>query len=177
MLLTTGVVTSPNYPDFYPDNLELTETVEVEEGLVLSLEFYAFNIEAEYDYDYATYEYDYDSLIGCYDHLTIMDGDGTTLMEKRCGSSLPNAIRSRSNTVKLIFSTDTDYTESGWGLSWTAVTSGECQHGFKYLDNLSASCSLIFDIIVDYFLSITELHKQLWCFFFFSASLFFSSHP
>ena len=84
MLLTTGNVTSPNYPDFYPDNLELTETVEIEEGLVLSLEFYAFNVEAAYDYDYETYEYDYDSVVDCYDHLTITDGDGTTLMEKIC---------------------------------------------------------------------------------------------
>ena len=128
-----------------------------------------------------------------FDHLTIMDGDGTTLMEKSCGpdingsilvgdkmigSFLPVPIRSRSNIVNLTFSSDSSInTWPGWSLSWTAVTPGECQHGLNYLDNLSASCSLIFDIIVDYFLSITELHKQLWCFFFFSASLFFSSHP
>ena len=62
------------------------------------------------------------------DHLTIMDGDGTTLMEKSCGSSLPAAITTRTNTVRLAFSTDSDITESGFSLSWTAVTLGECQH-------------------------------------------------
>ena len=128
MLLTTGVVTSPNYPDFYPDNLELTETVEVEEGLVLSLEFYAFNIEAEYDYDYETYEYDYESVNYCFDHLTITDGDGTTLMEKNCGSSLPAAITSITNMIRIYFSTDGSGTSTGWNVSWTAVTAGECQH-------------------------------------------------
>ena len=103
------MVTSPNYPDYYPNNLEKTETIHVEQGLILSLQFIAFNVE-------------YHSTC-LYDHLTITDGDGTTLMEKSCGSlmwysngiviggenigsSLPPAIRSRSNTVNLVFSTD-----------------------------------------------------------------------
>ena len=94
----------------------------------MSLQFAAFQIEAQYDYDYETYEYDYESPICNYDHLTIMDGDGTTLMEKSCGSSLPNAITSITNMIKVVFSTDGSNTESGFSLSWTAVTPGECQH-------------------------------------------------
>ena len=94
----------------------------------MSLQFASFQIEPEYDYDYETYEYDYESVVGCLDHLSIMDGDGTTLMEKSCGSSLPAAITSRTNTVRLVFSTDGGGTESGFSLSWTAVTPGECQH-------------------------------------------------
>ena len=90
----------------------------------MSLQFAAFQIEAQYDYDYETYEYDYESPICNYDHLTIMDGDGTTLMEKSCGSSLPAAITSRSNNVKLMFITDRSDIESGWSLNWTAVTPG-----------------------------------------------------
>ena len=88
----------------------------------MSLQFTAFDIDK---HNYCGY-----------DHLTIMDGDGTTLMEKSCGpkggqsisSSLPAAITSRTNTVRLVFSTDGDVTESGFSLSWTAVTPGECQH-------------------------------------------------
>ena len=88
------------------------------------MQFTAFQIEAEYDYDYETYEYDYESPICDYDHLTIMDGDGTTLMEKSCGSSLPAAITTRTNIVKLIFSTNDWGTYTGWSIHWTAVTPG-----------------------------------------------------
>ena len=87
--------------------------IEVEQGLILSLTFSAFDIH-------------YSS--SCNDHLTITDGDGTTLMEKSCGSSLPNAITSITNSVKLVFITDDSGAESGFSLSWTAVTPGECQH-------------------------------------------------
>ena len=110
MLLTAGVVTSPNYPNNYPNNLQRTETIQIGEGLILSLEFNAFDIEDD---------------SSCYDdHLTITDNYGTTLMEKNCGSSLPAAMTSISNTVKIMFSTDSYRTESGWSLNWTAVTAG-----------------------------------------------------
>ena len=116
------MVTSPNHPGNYPNNLEKTETIQVEQGLTITLEFTSFNIE-------------YDSTCR-YDHLTITDGDGTTLMEKSCGStsggdvviggesigsSLPPAITSRSNTINLLFTTDGSSTRSGWSVSWRAV--------------------------------------------------------
>ena len=127
------MVTSPNYPDVYPNNLEKTDTIKVEEGLIISLQFTAFDIDPD-----STCRWD---------HLTITDGDGTTLMEKSCGSSsgnivigdqsvignqgygysLPPNITSTSNIVKLVFITDNDYTRPGWSVSWSAVTPGECQ--------------------------------------------------
>ena len=60
-----------------------------------------------------------------YDHLTIKNGDGTTLMEKTCGSSLPAAVTSTNNTVEIYFHTDYRNTESGWSLTWRAVTPGD----------------------------------------------------
>ena len=115
ILFTTGEVTSPNYPNNYPNWLWETETIEVEEGLILSLQFTAFDIE-------------YDIYGNCGDdHLTITDGDGTTLMEKSCGSTLPADIISTSNIVKLVFMTDDYDTRPGWSVSWSAVTPGECQ--------------------------------------------------
>ena len=60
-----------------------------------------------------------------YDHVTIKNGDGTTLMEKTCGSSLPAALTSTSNTVEIYFHSDgSGSTESGWRLTWRAVTPG-----------------------------------------------------
>ena len=38
----TGVLTSPNYPDNYPHNLNKIEAIEVESGKILRLEFTAF---------------------------------------------------------------------------------------------------------------------------------------
>ena len=85
--------------------------IEVEQGLILSLTFSAFDIH---------------SSGSCNDHLTIMDGDGTTLMEKSCGSSLPANITSITSIVKLMFITNGYGTETGWALNWTALTPGGC---------------------------------------------------
>ena len=114
----------------------MTEIIRVEQGQILSLQFNAFDI----------YEYSWDPTCN-YDHLTIMDGDGTTLMEKSCGTTLPASITSTSNVVKLVFSTDDygwtsgdqyDGTMAGWSVSWHAVTPGECQqHVWIFLENSS----------------------------------------
>ena len=118
----------------------------MEQGLVVSLQLTALDIS-------------YVSVISnnnanqkiCSDHLAIMDGDGTTLMRKTCGSwkegitleassamgkwnqqngsTLPIVKTSRSNIVSLVFSAmsgSMDWT--GWSVSWSAVTPGECQH-------------------------------------------------
>ena len=108
--LTPGVVTSPNYPTNYPNNLRQTNTIEVEEGLIVEMQFTAFDVES-----HSTCRYDY---------LTIKNGDGTTLMEKTCGSSLPAAVTSTSNIVEIYFHTDHIVSRSGWRLTWRAVTPG-----------------------------------------------------
>ena len=108
--LTPGVVTSPNHPNNYPNNLRRTNTIEVEEGLIVAMQFTAFNVES-------------DSLCS-YDYVTIKNGDGTTLMEKTCGSSLPTAVTSTSNRVEIYFHTDYGVSYSGWRLTWRAVTPG-----------------------------------------------------
>ena len=102
-LLSTGVVTSPNYPTCnYPNNLNTAETISVKEGMVVLLEFTAFDTESDYD------------------KLTIRDGDGTILMQERSGDCLPGKIWSRTNVVHLHFFTDYKYTRTGWSANWTA---------------------------------------------------------
>ena len=107
---TTGVLSSPNHPGNYPDFFAKTETIQVKEGLVILLQFTAFNIEPH-------------SKCGL-DNLTITDGDGTPLMEKTCGSTLPSNITSVTNVVKALFRANANVTESGWSVSWSAVTPG-----------------------------------------------------
>ena len=86
------------------------EIIDVEEGLIVVMQFTAFHVEWHPTCSY--------------DHVTIKNGDGTTLMEKTCGSSLPAAVTSTSNIVEIYFHTDHYGSRSGWRLTWRAVTPG-----------------------------------------------------
>ena len=68
------------------------------------------------------------------DYVKITDGDGTTLMDNSCGYSSynpshpyyfqPPTITTRTNTVEIFFHTDHSGTQTGWSLTWVAVTTG-----------------------------------------------------
>ena len=121
----TGVVTSPNYPADYPENLDKTDILEVENGKILRLEFTQFAV------------WTCGNITTCpCDFVKITDGDDrTTLMNNSCGYSsrdpsdslyfLPPIIVTRSNRVEIFFHTDSSGTNTGWSLSWSAVTPGE----------------------------------------------------
>ena len=123
ILKATGVVTSPNHPENYPDNLDKIETIEVESGKMVRLEFTNFAVWA---CDITTCPCDF---------VKITDGDGTTLMDNSCGYSnldpshpnyfLPPIITTRTNIVEIFFHTDDSGTRPGWSLNWSAVTTGE----------------------------------------------------
>ena len=118
--------------------------------MVLSLQFTAFDIQ-----------YHSTNCPGCScSHLTIMDGDGTTLMERGCGSTsegtiviggqsmgstLPANITSRSNIVMLSFVTSGWNARPGWSLSWTAVAPGECR---IFQENVLYSLFLKFSLLL-----------------------------
>ena len=119
---TAGVVASPNHPDDYPRNVDKKQTIEVESGKILRLEFTHFAVWVCSDVNTCS----------C-DFVKITDGDGTTLMDNSCGYSdpssswyfMPPIITTRSNRVEIFFHTDGRTTRSGWSLSWSAVTPGE----------------------------------------------------
>ena len=112
-LLPTGVATSPNYPGKYSDRLRMTDRIQVEEGLVITLQFTDFSTEKNADW------------------MTITDGDGTALMGQTSGVALPTNISSRTNVVNVLINTDSSYTMKGWSFNWNAVASG----GSKILAN------------------------------------------
>ena len=110
----TGVVTSPNYPNSYPSNLNHTNIIKVDEGLLVTLQFEDFTL-GHYNDDFTCNG----------DHLTITDGDGTIMMDAICGfETPPNMITSRSNTVEIQFVTDSNVNWRGWRLGWRAMTPG-----------------------------------------------------
>ena len=97
-------MTSPNYLENYPNNLNWTTTITAKEGMVVELEFTAFNTESGDD------------------TLTILDNDGTVLSKERSGDCLPPKMWSRTNVVHLQFVTD-EYggTSTGWSANWASV--------------------------------------------------------
>ena len=109
-LPASGVLTSPNYPGNYPNKVLKNYRIQVEQGLQLILHFTAFATESSSECKY--------------DQLNITDGDGTTLMGKTCGTSLPSNITSVSSTVNLVFKTDGSKVAKGWRVSWRAVRAG-----------------------------------------------------
>ena len=103
----------------------------MEDELILLLNFTAFDIKFHEP--------------SCNDHLTITeitDGKERTLMEEKCGKSLPSYgyslssngislqsyITSTSNNVKFVFRTDLSGQRPGWSVSWSAVKKGESWH-------------------------------------------------
>ena len=123
-LVVTGGFYSPNFPKKYPNNLQKPDSVEVEKGRILELQFTAFEIECKYD------------------HLTITDADGTTLMEKSCGSIMPANITSTTNCINILFSSTSiqlylgdrrNDAMTGFNVSWRSIEPGECQrHNFFF---------------------------------------------
>ena len=97
------MVTSPNYPCNYPNKLNRTTTITAKEGMVVELEFTAFNTDSGRD------------------TLTILDNDGTVLSQERSGDCLPPKMWSRTNVVHLQFVTDISDTKTGWSANWTSA--------------------------------------------------------
>ena len=69
------------------------------------------------------------------DYVKIVEGDGTTLMDRGCGYSsgvnpshswyfLPPIFITKTNAVDIFFYTDGKGNAPGWSLKWTAVTPG-----------------------------------------------------
>ena len=118
------MLTSLNFPDNYPNDVSRTHIIKVQDGTSVSFEFTAFNVEL--------------NGVSCRDSVTIIDGNGTTLMAETCGgssygnlivggqsesSTLPATVEGTSNVVNLIFTSSGDYTLTGWNLTWSVVSS------------------------------------------------------
>ena len=103
-----NLVTSPGYPSNYPDNQDKTFPIKVAAGQVIEILFTDFNLEP-----HASCEYD---------HVTVLDGDGSTLLAKTCGTNKPGKITSKTNVANIKFKSDTSVNNKGFRAEWKAVT-------------------------------------------------------
>ena len=120
IVVVTGVLaSSPNYPSNYPNNVNRTDSLQVESGKLLRMEFSSFYIQYSFKCKY--------------DYIKITDADGTILMDRSCGRSHPGAssdfflppiITTLTNSVNVLFHTDRFSQYPGWKLNWTSVTPG-----------------------------------------------------
>ena len=116
-LPTSGVMTSPNFPENYSNRLHERRTIEVAKGNVIHIHFTDFELETPAEVDYV--------------HIT--DGDGTFLglfwnkdgMSSRsrgrisCKDGGVSNVTSVTETVHILFHTDESGTSSGWRLEWS----------------------------------------------------------
>ena len=100
-----GVVQSLNYPDNYPNNIDMETNIKVEEGYKIELTLDLFDLEDDSD-------------SGCrFDFVEII---GTS--RKLCGIvASGKKYRSSGPTMRLRFHTDESITRKGFKATWTAV--------------------------------------------------------
>ena len=110
-------MTHPNYPRFYPNDLDSTQTIEVAVGKTIRFSWIFFNTEPEDDY------------------VQFFDKDWTNLTPKLFGQnrlfggtwndccSLPigDNFSTDSNFMHVKFITDSSTPGPGWKLKWTEV--------------------------------------------------------
>ena len=101
----SGILTSPKYPERYPNAHDSTQTIQVAEGKKIRWTWTNFYTEPENDF------------------VQIVDEDGTDLTPKYWGSSLPLPSTSHSNIVHVKFHTNVDTQRTGWRLEWNEVDS------------------------------------------------------
>ncbi|XP_072046866.1 hyalin-like [Amphiura filiformis] len=108
---TSGVITTPNYPSFYPNDAKCTWIIRGGEGTYIQLMFTNFTLEESVE-------------DGCYDWLEIL----TTKISDRigyCGTSLDReTAQSRRNYLWLQFRSDESIVQSGFRAEY-AIRAGE----------------------------------------------------
>ena len=100
VLPNSSTISSPNYPENYPNAVLMYYVVIAPEGQKIDISFNYFDIE--------------DDIRCLYDWLIIIDGDGTELLPRSCGSEKPELIKTQSNQATIIFYSDSSFTSGGF---------------------------------------------------------------
>ena len=140
---SSGVVTSPNYPDDYPHNFKDTTTINAIDNCVLKLGFSHFAVftnrkcgDCEERGSCGSWLHENYTASCLCDYLEIADGSEATLMDRSCGytNTRYSPVRFKppmvatNSSITISFKTSGNGTtgqRGGWRGLWTAVTPGE----------------------------------------------------
>jgi hypothetical protein len=104
-------ISSPNHPENYPANIDEQYKVEATtRGLVVELKFTAFAVEEAVKADECEHDW-----------VQVVDGDGTILMDKTCGTTNPGTITSNTGILIVNFHTDSSNNLGGFRAEWNEV--------------------------------------------------------
>ena len=86
-----GIITSPSYPNKYPENIDCIYTITQPNGIVIVLNFFYMDVVDGWG-DFTNCENDY---------LEIRDGPSANspILAKLCGTDLPASIQSNQNEL------------------------------------------------------------------------------
>ena len=103
------LITSPNYPDNYPNDQNSVTEMSVADGELVQITFTDFSLE--------------DSRGCVYDYVRIVDGNGEELLPRTCGDhkDISAPILSKTKTASLTFVSDHSEARSGFRAEWRAV--------------------------------------------------------
>ncbi|NWY09255.1 CDCP2 protein, partial [Aphelocoma coerulescens] len=108
-----GNFSSPQYPNFYPNNLRCQWSIQLPPGYRIKVFFLDMELEGR------------SSLTGgCdYDHLSAFDGgtENGSLLGRWCGRESLAPITSRSNRLLLVLHTDRNTAKRGFSISYVGV--------------------------------------------------------
>ncbi|KAF0028409.1 hypothetical protein F2P81_019496 [Scophthalmus maximus] len=108
-----GYITSPNYPQNYPQNVDCVWVITVPNGEAVQIDF-----EDEIYIEPTTQ---------ClYDYLEVRDGSTTNadLISRLCGNTRPSTQHSTGSSMLLRFRTDTSVTHKGFKAKYSKATCG-----------------------------------------------------
>ncbi|XP_032633191.1 mannan-binding lectin serine protease 1 isoform X1 [Chelonoidis abingdonii] len=104
----SGVITSADFPSAYPKSSDCLYRIELEEGFLISLQFEdSFDIE------------DHPEVSCPYDYIKIKAGRKE--FGPFCGEKSPGRLETQSNSVQILFHSDSSGENRGWKLSYTAI--------------------------------------------------------
>uniref|UniRef100_A0A3P8SX64 Cubilin n=1 Tax=Amphiprion percula TaxID=161767 RepID=A0A3P8SX64_AMPPE len=108
-----GYITSPNYPQNYPQNIDCIWVITVPNGEAVRLDF-----EDEFYIEHT------ESCL--YDYLEVRDGasSNSDLISRLCGNTRPSTQHSTGSSMRLRFRTDTSYTHKGFKAKYSIAICG-----------------------------------------------------
>uniref|UniRef100_A0A4W3IJ99 CUB domain containing protein 2 n=1 Tax=Callorhinchus milii TaxID=7868 RepID=A0A4W3IJ99_CALMI len=118
----SGLLSSPQYPDNYPNNAECRWVMQVSNSTVVSLVFYDFQLEKSEDCSF--------------DYVSLFDGPSVSHrhLGHFCGGTKPPDIVSSTNQLLLVFKSDFNIGGRGFKASYFSgeanKTNSECQQVF-----------------------------------------------